>query len=135
MKWAMIVIIAALAAGCDRIEVSAITVAPPGKIADLDTASLEIKLSRGIALGFECLIHTTEYQGPCRNARATLDNEGVVLVYKSYLDELGETWEGGLDPSQRARSAFVVVGLEVGESDLSLVTADEDVSVHITVVP
>jgi hypothetical protein len=129
-----IILLLALAAGCDPISVTALTVAPPGKTASLDDESLGLQVSRGIALGFECSANTQDYLGPCRNARAKIGDESVALVFASYLDSLADSWDDGY-AGPRSRTAFVVVGLEPGDTTLELVTTDGDVDVSVTVLP
>lgn len=124
----------ALTTGCDPISVTALTVAPPGKTADLDDVSLELDVSKGIALGFECLANTNDYDGPCRNPRAKIDDENIAVVFSSYLDTLVESYEDGAS-GPRARTAFVVVGLQPGKTNLELITADGDIDVSVTVLP
>ena len=112
----------------------ALTVAPPGKTAQLDDESLELKLSRGIAIGFECTVHTTEVTGPCNNPRARIGDEDVALVFASYLDTTLEAWDGG-NAGPRTRTAFVVVGRAVGDTELEVITADADITVSVSIVP
>lgn len=131
MKLALLAL--ALAA-CDPIAVTALTVAPPDKTAELDDEDLTLKLSHGIAIGFECSASTSDYYGPCRNARAKVDDEAVAAVFSSYLDSVADSWNDG-DSGPRARTAFVVVGLGVGKTDLHVITTDGDVDVSVTIVP
>jgi hypothetical protein len=134
MKTLSLLLLAAFVAGCDPIAVTALTVAPPGKVAQLDDESLELEVSRGIAIGFECTANTDGYLGPCRNARAKIKDTGVAVVYASYLDSLAESWDDG-NAGPRSRTAFVVVGLAEGTTELQLITADADIDVSVTVVP
>ncbi len=134
MTLASLFLVALFVAGCDPIAVTALTVAPPGKTAQLDDENLELKLSKGIAIGFECSASTNDYRGPCRNPRAKIDDPGIATVFDSYLDSTAETWNDGA-AGPRARTAFIVVGLEPGDTDLEVITSDGDVSVSVTVVP
>jgi hypothetical protein len=126
---------AAAVAGCDPVSVTALTPPPPGKVADLDDESLDLELSRGTALAFECTAHNTEYSGPCRNARAKTSDGEVAIVYASYLDTLIDSWDDQGYAGTQARVAFVVVGLAEGKTDLEVITADGDVNVSVTIVP
>jgi hypothetical protein len=134
MKLASLLVIAVLGAGCDHISVTALTVPPPGKVADLDDESLDMKLSRGIAIGFECYTTMSSYYGPCRDATVKVKDESVAQAFASYLDSTAESHDGG--PSgPRARTAFVVVGLEVGTTELEVSTSDADITVSVKIVP
>jgi hypothetical protein len=121
-----------LFAGCGEVTLSALTAAPPGKVAHLDDDDDTIDLSRGIALGFECNSSEDSYYGPCRQATATVDDEGVASVYASYLDSLAESYNGGI-AGPRSRTAFVVVGLHAGKTDMHISSKDGDVSFEVTV--
>ncbi|MFN0252948.1 MAG: hypothetical protein ACKV2T_39100 [Kofleriaceae bacterium] len=136
MRLASLFLVSLVAAGaaCDDISVTALTVPPPGKVADLDDESLEMKLSRGIAIGFECYTTMSSYYGPCRDARVKVTDESVAKAFASYLDSTAESHDGG--PSgPRARTAFAVVGLEPGETELEVITSDSDITVSVKVVP
>jgi hypothetical protein len=134
MKLVAFFLLSALVAGCDPIAVTAITVPPPGKVAQLDDENLELKISHGIALGFECTATTNEYNGPCRNPRAKIADESIAAVFSSYLDSVAETWDNG-NAGPRSRTAFIVVGLAPGDTELEVITTDGDVDVSVTVVP
>jgi hypothetical protein len=124
----------AFLAACDPVALTALTVPPPGKVALLDDENLTLDLSRGVAIGFECNAGTSDYNGPCRNARAKIDDESVAVVFSSYLDSVAEVWNDG-DAGLRSRIAFVVVGLAPGETDLHVITADGDVDVSVSIEP
>jgi hypothetical protein len=128
----VVAVVIAFAAGCDPVSLTALTVPPPGKVALLDDEAQTLKLSRGIAVGFECTANTTEYNGPCRNARAKTDDENVAVVFSSYLDSVADTWDGGA-AGPRSRVAFVVVGLAAGKTDVHVITADGDVDLSVTI--
>jgi hypothetical protein len=134
MRIALLALVVALVAGCDPVAVTALTVAPPGKIAELDDENLELKLSKGIAIGFECSASDDGYRGPCRNPRAKIADTSIASVFDSYLDSTAEAWDNGA-AGPRSRTAFIVVGLEPGDTDLEVITSDGDVSVSVTVVP
>lgn len=134
MKLSLFVLVIALVAGCDPVALTAMTVPPPGKVALLDDENLTLDLSRGIAIGFECTAGTSDYNGPCRNARAKIEDENIAVVFTSYLDSVAEVWNDG-DAGLRSRTAFVVVGLEPGTTDLHVITTDGDVDVSVTIEP
>ena len=127
-------ILFAALAGCTDVYVEALTVPPPGKVAQLDAENLELEISRGIAFAFECNESNSDYTGPCRDSAATCDNEAIAEAFPSYLDSLAPSWGGG-DLGPRSRSAFVVVGLTAGTTDLRLNTPEKDVVIHVTVLP
>jgi hypothetical protein len=132
MKRALVVL--AFAAGCGEVRVEAITVPPPGKTAQLDTEDQTLHLSRGVAFAFECTEWDNSYDGPCRNARVTATNPDVASAYKSYVDSLAPTWDGG-DVGPRSRAAFVVVGLAVGDAKVRVDTSEDYLTIDVTVVP
>ena len=134
MKLAGLFLAAVIAAGCDPVSVTALTVAPLGKTALLDDESLELELSRGIAIGFECTINTTTVRGPCNNPRAKIGDEEVALAFSSYLDTTLDAWDGGY-AGPRTRTAFVVVGRAVGETELEVITTEADITLSVTIVP
>ena len=125
-----------LASGCGEISLAALTVPPPGKTALMETKDdhLTLEMSRGIAFAFECTSSGNSYNGPCREATATSDDEGIAAVYPSYLDSLDQAWEDG-NGNLRARTAFVVVGLADGGTTVRVSTSDGDVDVELTVTP
>ena len=123
--------VAALLAGCGEITVTALTPPPPGKTAVLDGEDLD--LSRGIALAFECVASNDDYNGPCRDATATSSDPGVARVFPSYLDTLAPAWKGGGAGGPRSRTAFVVIGLAEGTSEVRVETSDGDVSIDVSV--
>ena len=134
MKLLGLFVLCSVIAGCDPISVTALTVPPPGKTAQLDDESLELELSHGIALGFECTANTNDYYGPCRNPRAKMTDETIAAVFSSYLDSVADTWNDGA-AGPRSRTAFVVVGLAPGKTTLKVTTTDGDVDVSVTIVP
>lgn len=128
------ILIALLGAGCGEVNVAALTVPPPGKTAQLDAENQTLHLSRGVAFAFECTEWDNSYDGPCRNARVTATNPDVAPAYKSYVDSLAPTWDGG-DVGPRSRAAFVIVGLAVGDAKVRVDTSDDYVTIDVTVIP
>jgi len=131
-RFAVLALALSLAAGCGEVTLAALTAPPPGKIAHLDDEDDTIDLSKGIALGFECTSSEDSYYGPCRGATATVDDENVAQVFASYLDTLAESYDGG-PAGPRNRTAFVVVGLHGGKTDMHVSSKDGDVTVEVTV--
>jgi len=116
------------ALGCEP-NLSAVTVAPPTKTAELSNEDETIELSKGIALGFECT-----FQGaPCKSAKATIAEPEIALVFEGYVDLLAPK-----GPSQYAsampRSVFVIVGNKPGTTRLDVSTEKGDVSFDVTIV-
>ena len=127
------ILLAALA-GCGDVYVQALTVPPPGKVAQLDAENLELEVSRGVAFAFECTESNSDYTGPCRDSTLSSDDAAIAQAFPSYLDSLAGAYGGG-DLGPRSRSAFVVVGMTAGKTDLRLATPDKDLSIRVTVVP
>jgi hypothetical protein len=134
MMNARALLIAGLAAGCSEVNVEALTPPPPGKIAVLDSENNTLELSRGVAFAFECTAYGGGYDGPCRDAKASTSHENIVTVYPSYLDSLGSAWDDG-NAGLRSRTAFVVVALGEGKTEVLVKTADGDVGIDVTVKP
>jgi hypothetical protein len=122
----------ALATGCGEVTLSALSVAPPGKTAHMDTEGNDLTLSRGIAFGFECMANDGGYYGPCRDATARIEDDTVGSVYASYLDTLVPAYDDG-ETGPRARTAFVVVGLRAGRTDIHVETSDGDITIDLRV--
>ena len=123
---------AMLLAGCGDVYLAALTPPPPGKVATLDDEHDTLELSKGIAFAFECTSSEDSYQGPCRDATATAGDEGIINVFPGYVDTLVDTYDDGF-AGPRSRTAFVVVALAAGETDLIVKTSDGDVTVEVTV--
>lgn len=123
-----------LVAGCSDVNVTALTVPPPGKVAELDNENLKLELSRGVAFAFECGESNNDYTGPCRDSTITSKDATIAQAFPSYLDELAPAWGGG-DLGPRSKAAFVVVGMTAGKTKLELSTPEQDLSIDVTVVP
>lgn len=119
---------AALSAGCGDTTFQALTAPPPGKEATLNDHKREIRLSRGVALAFECF--DEQSGGPCGHGTITTDDKGVASVLPAYLDDLTPQYRKGPQP----RSAFVVVGKEVGETIINLDTDAGHAHFHVEVL-
>ena len=128
-----LILSALVVAGCGDVKVQALTVPPPGKVAELDAENLTLELSRGVAFAFECY-ENTSYNGPCRDSSVSAADAAIAQAFPSYLDELAPAWDGG-DLGPRSRSAFVVVGLAAGKTKVELKTPEKDVSIAVTVLP
>jgi len=121
-----------LVAGCGEVTLSAISVAPPGKTAVLDAGDHDLTLSRGTAFAFDCTANEGGYYGPCRDATARIDDESVGSVYASYLDSLAPVYQEG-GAGQSGRTAFVVVGLQAGQTEIHVETSDGDAMIDLRV--
>jgi hypothetical protein len=120
----------ALLAGCEP-NLEAITAPPPIGVAELDDDEGEIRISRGVALGFECT-----FQGsPCANAGTEIGDESIVSVRAAFLELLSEQGVGASSPGPQPRSAFVLVGLIEGTTTLLVTSSDGDTELDVTVVP
>ena len=121
-------ILAAALIGCSP-DLAALTVPPPGAVAELDNVEESISLTRGIALGFECT-----YQGrPCEGASAEVEDPAVASVHAAYVDLLSrqtESREAGGAP----RSVFVLVGAQPGTTTLTLTSEDGDLRFDVEIL-
>ena len=119
------------AAGCDT-RFTALSVPPPGKIAELDDGDRRIEISRGVALAFECVSH---YGDPCSGAVASVEQPQVADVFSGYLDVLTEARLYGSQPKGGApRSIFVVVGRQAGEARLRVNSGDGNATFSVEVL-
>ena len=123
----------AVIAGCGEVDLAALTVPPPGKVATLDAKNYTLELSRGVAFAFECTENEGSYYGPCRGAELASSDAAIALTFPTYLDDVSTGYAGEVGP--RSRSAFVVVGLEEGRATLRLTTGHDPIGVAVTIVP
>jgi hypothetical protein len=130
----MLILLSLALAGCETLTLSAITVPPPGKTAHLDDEDDTIDISRGVALGFDCLANEGGYNGPCRAPMVSVTDETIASIYTSYTDALEESYNDG-HAGARARAAFIVVGLREGKTEVFITTKDGDISLDVTVQP
>jgi hypothetical protein len=120
------------AAGCDpRFE--ALTVPPPTAVAELSDEDMTIDLSKGVALGFECIARDGT---PCDSATAEADDPAIAGVFQGYVDLLSPSVPAGSGQrvGSEPRAIFVVVGRAVGTTTLHIKSddGDDDFSVEVT---
>ena len=126
--------LAAAASGC-KPRFEALTTPPPFTHAELCDAtpdcgdSRRIKLTRGIALAFECT--APESSTPCTGVRAVMSDPTVATVLPGYHDSLSP----GDYTSAQPRSVFVVVGTAVGQTTLSIASDQGDADFEVDIVP
>lgn len=123
------------AAGCGDASLSALSIAPPGAVAeyneDLSNDSRRLRISQGLAFALEC----TDRKGKPCTFDGTSVADDTATVHRAYadLDQKVAT-----NPSTGAKSAkrcvLVVVGRKVGHTTMRLVTGNGDVDVDIDVV-
>jgi hypothetical protein len=101
-----------------------LTPPPPSRVANLNTEDNELRVSPGIALGFECI---TAGGNPCGDGQATIDDPKVAKVYPAHVNRLERYLDGSFAPT-----SYVVVGVTPGETVLRI--ADED-PLRVIVVP
>jgi hypothetical protein len=122
---ASLAVAAALVAGCRSNDYKALTAAPPGLTANLDDGDKSIRLSVGVALGFECFV--SGGQDPCRGG-ASAPTPETARIFAADLDTVSDDVPVA---GPQTRSAFVVVGIAPGKADVT--AAGETLSV--TVLP
>jgi hypothetical protein len=127
------IVVVGLLAGCGEVDIAALTVPPPGKVATLDAKNHTLQLSRGVAFAFECTESDGGYYGPCRDAQLASSDATIAQALPTYLDDLSSGYAGEVGP--RSRSAFVVIGLAEGPTSLALSTAQETITIAVTVLP
>jgi len=106
----------ALLAGPACTTYRTLTPPPPSRVATLNTADNEVRISPGVALAFECI---TPGGNPCGNGDATMDDPKVAKVFPAHVNRLDRFMSGSFTPT-----SFVVVGVKPGETVLRI--PDED---------
>ena len=87
----------------------------------------QIKLSRGVALAFDC---ADIWPGnPCSIASLKTENKKVAQVYPAFLERQKTPWGTTVEP----RSAFVLTGISPGETVMTVVSDSGTRAVVITV--
>lgn len=118
---AALFLIAALACGACT-SYRAVSVPPPSRAATLDNND-DVRISQGVALGFEC---ATAWGNTCATG-ATTDDPKVARVFPAHLAKLEGYMNGVLPPS-----SYVIVGVKPGHTLLRI--AGED-AIDVEVVP
>lgn len=95
--------------GCTHME--PLTVAPPGRHADVDNGQRKIELSKGVAVAFTCV---TAWGNRCAPT-AHVDDATVAQVYPAHLQRLEWFSAGKFEPT-----SFVLVGIQPGETVLRI---------------
>jgi hypothetical protein len=118
---------ALLAAGCDP-TLTALTIAPPTAVAEVDNAEKDVRLSQGIALAIEC----TDQGSPCEDASATSSDAEIVRVLPGFVDLLapGDAYQRSATDEPRA----IFVGGKPGDTTVTLTTGDTDVEIDVKVL-
>lgn len=125
----LLFVLAAGLMGCSP-DLAAVTVPPPGAVAELDDTEETIELTRGIALGFECT-----YQGhPCDSATAEIADPAIASVFPAYVDLLNRDYNGSALATGKQRTVFVIVGNQAGNTTLELSSDDGDLSFSVKIV-
>jgi hypothetical protein len=113
---------AALMAGCKPMEFRLISVPPPGRIGTLDKH--EIRLSKGVALGIECIDPQDSGPHTCGSLRARSSDAAMARAFAADTDQLAGTRVAGRSSAQtERRSVFVVTGLGVGRAQIDVETS------------
>ena len=108
-RLALLALSVVVEAGCTHVE--PLTVAPPGRSADVDGDKHSIVLSRGVAVAFSC---TTAWGHRCSET-ASVDDAKVARVYPAHLERLEWFSDGKFKPT-----SFVLVGLNPGATTLRI---------------
>jgi hypothetical protein len=114
--------IVALVAGCQPMEFRLVSTPPPGRIGTLDKH--EIQLSKGVALGIECIDPQGSGTHSCGRLRARSQDAAMARAFAADTDQLAETWVSGRSsPATERRSIFVVTGVAEGRARVDVETA------------
>ena len=123
MKTTLFIAVAALAlAGCET-KLSALSAAPPGKVAEVDPFYGTIEISAGVALAFEC---TYDIQ-PCQNATAAVVDPDIAEVRPALLEELSPD---AVTPP----TTFLIIGKVPGDTTLRIEGDASDADFSVTVI-
>lgn len=126
----LLLVAAVFAAGCEP-SLTALTVAPPTAVAELDSVENDVRLSQGIALAIECT-----YQGsPCEDATASSSDPDIVRVMPGFVDLLAPGDAYQRYPADEPRAVFIFVGGKPGDATVTLTSTDANVTVDVKVLP
>lgn len=117
---------------------SAQSIAPPGRNMVFDsvdgfwgnTKYYRLEMSEGVAFAVTC-----EKSGPCEKLVATSDDPGVAEVRPAALQKLVPTDYRGMNQTQIAMSAVVIVGKHPGQTTIRLRSKDGNRDVKVTITP
>ena len=129
-----LLVIAAGALGCHKPkELRLISVPPPGKVGTLDDHA--VRLSKGVALGVECIDPEDSHTHSCGRLRARSSNASTARSFAADTDQLVGTWvPGRRSQLTERRSVFVVTGLAAGRTQIEIQTANSLEAIDVTVV-
>jgi hypothetical protein len=94
-----------------------------------------VHLSKGVAIAVEC--RDEAWYTPCSNATARTGNVAIARVVPAHLEKYRSPWgtTEWVDADSSHRSAFVVMGVEAGETDLFFDTEEGNRHFHLIVDP
>jgi hypothetical protein len=113
---------AALVAGCKPRELRLVSVPPPGRVGTLDKH--DIRLSKGVALGIECIDPEQSATHTCGRLRARSSDAAMARAFAADTDQLAGTYVAGRSSVlTERRSIFVVTGLAAGRARIDVETS------------
>lgn len=125
--------IAALVAGCQPMEFRVVSTPPPGRIGTLDKHA--IQLSKGVALGIECIDPQGSGTHSCGRLRARSQDAAMARAFAADTDQLAATWVSGRSSAAtERRSIFVVAGVAEGHAKIDVETSDGVESFDVVVL-
>ena len=116
---------ATLAASACTPHLYAMSSAPPGTVATLDSDHDTVELTQGAALAFRC------GDLPCKRAMATSEDPAIADVRPAALARLEYAGFAGY----RQTAAFVLVGKAPGQTRVRVTSKDGDRTLRVTVLP
>ena len=120
--WLLLAVAAALVAGCKPVEFRLVSVPPPGRVGTLDKH--QIRLSKGVALGIECIDPQESGLRSCGRLRARSSDAALARAFGADTDQLASTWVTGRSSAlTERRSVFVVTGLSGGSARIDVETS------------
>jgi hypothetical protein len=131
--WLLGAIAATLIVGCKPKEFRLVSVPPPGRIGTLDEH--EIRLSKGVALGIECIDPQDSGPHTCGRLRARSSDTALARAFAADTDQLAGTRVAGRSSAlTERRSVFVVTGLAAGRAKIDVETSGGVESFDVQVV-
>ena len=133
-----LVLLSSLTGGCVPM-VNTVSVAPPSRVGSLWVKTRDgedtIRVSKGVALAIEC--RDVWWGGPCENAQARTKDAKIARVLPAHLEKTKSPWGDSAYANENVsqRSAFVIAGVEVGQTELTILTDEGNRSFQILVEP
>jgi hypothetical protein len=119
-----------LCCACDSpLAFSPVSQAPPTKEAALHSMG-GITISKDVALALECWSGS----GPCAKMRFEVGDPSLVQIFRAFENQTMTTQGEDQPPIEEKASVFVVVGTNVGKTNIHVVAENGDADLAVDVV-